>query len=74
LRYGDLVCLEQNERDYRRNSLEKLIWISSFMLIGAINGGITVGEVEAKHKQLVRGGGWVGGNGGGAGAREGGKY
>lgn len=30
---GNLVCLEQMERDYRRNSLEKTIWISAFMLV-----------------------------------------
>mmetsp|Transcript_14470 Transcript_14470/g.39354 ORF Transcript_14470/g.39354 Transcript_14470/m.39354 type:complete len:354 (+) Transcript_14470:1-1062(+) len=50
---GDLACIQMNERDYRRNALEKLIWISSFMLVGAINGGITVGEVESKHRTLV---------------------
>ena len=33
--------------------LEKLIWISSFMLVGAVHGGITVGEVEEKHKDEV---------------------
>ena len=29
--------------------LEKLIWISAFMLVGARNGGCTVGDVESKH-------------------------
>jgi hypothetical protein len=28
--------------------LEKLIWISAFMLVGACHGGCTVGEVESQ--------------------------
>jgi hypothetical protein len=28
--------------------LEKLVWISAFMLVGARHGGCTVGEVEAQ--------------------------
>ena len=32
---------------------EKLIWISSFMLIGALNGGVSVGEAESNYRQDV---------------------
>jgi len=46
---ADLTCNVVKDRDYRRNMLEKLVWISSFMLIGQVHGGITVGEVAKKH-------------------------
>ena len=46
---ADLTCNVMMERDYRRNALEKLVWISAFMLIGQVHGGITVGEVAKKH-------------------------
>lgn len=41
------------DRDLRRNMLEKLVWVSAFMLVGAVHGGITVGEVESKHREEV---------------------
>ena len=53
LETGGLTCNVVGDRDLRRNMLEKLIWISSFMLVGAVHGGITVGEVEEKHKDEV---------------------
>jgi len=49
LAVADLKCNIREERDYRRNALEKLVWISAFMLIGQVHGGITVGEVAKKH-------------------------
>jgi hypothetical protein len=51
---GDLTCTVAGQRDLRRNMLEKLIWISAFMLVGTAYGGITVGEVEQKHHEEVR--------------------
>jgi len=51
---GNLACSTVNHRDLRRNMLEKLVWISSFMLVGAVHGGITVGEVAEKHEDEVR--------------------
>jgi hypothetical protein len=33
--------------------LEKLIWISAFMLVGAAHPGASVGDVEAKHTAQV---------------------
>jgi len=50
---GGLTCSTVNERDLRRNMLEKLVFISSFMLVGAVHGGITVGEVVEKHRSEV---------------------
>jgi hypothetical protein len=34
--------------------LEKLVWISAFMLVGARHGGCTVGEVESAHRDEVQ--------------------
>eukprot|EP00188_Purpureofilum_apyrenoidigerum_P002494 Plantae.Rhodophyta-Purpureofilum_apyrenoidigerum.ctg25538.p1 GENE.Plantae.Rhodophyta-Purpureofilum_apyrenoidigerum.ctg25538~~Plantae.Rhodophyta-Purpureofilum_apyrenoidigerum.ctg25538.p1 ORF type:complete len:330 (+),score=74.01 Plantae.Rhodophyta-Purpureofilum_apyrenoidigerum.ctg25538:183-1172(+) len=50
---ANLSCRVINKRDFRRSQLEKLIWISAFMLIGAVHGNITVGEVESKHRNEV---------------------
>jgi hypothetical protein len=38
-------------QDYRVAMFEKLIWISSFMLVGALRGGCTVGTVVGEHKK-----------------------
>ena len=40
--------------------LEKLVWISAFMLVGARHGGCTVGEVEAQVGGCREGGRAVG--------------
>ena len=40
--------------EFTKCMLEKLVWISAFMLVGAQHGGCTVGEVEA---QVGEGGG-----------------
>ena len=53
LNTGKLTCKVTNDRDLRRNMLEKLVWISAFMLVGTANGGITVGEVVEKHRPEV---------------------
>ena len=34
--------------------LEKHVWICAFMLVGALNGGITVGEVEKDHSEQLK--------------------
>jgi hypothetical protein len=39
---------------FRKSMLEKLIWISAFMLVGAKNPGATVGDVESKYRDEVR--------------------
>ncbi|KAJ1486911.1 hypothetical protein T484DRAFT_1654689 [Baffinella frigidus] len=35
---------------FQASMYEKLMWITSFMLLGVHHGGITVGEVEEKHR------------------------
>lgn len=52
---GGLSCRVVAERaDFDAAALEKLVWISAFMLVGARHGGgVTVGDVEAKHTREV---------------------
>jgi len=49
-----LTCHVRQGDDYKRAMLEKHVWICSFMLVGALNGGVTVGEVEAEHAEELR--------------------
>lgn len=39
-------CQVLEKEAFQKQMLEKLIWICSFMLVGARNGGVTVGAVE----------------------------
>jgi len=48
-----LACEEVGMDAYRVAMFEKLIWISAFMGVGALQGGITVGQVESQHRQQV---------------------
>eukprot|EP00217_Crustomastix_stigmatica_P016846 CAMPEP_0183789298 /NCGR_PEP_ID=MMETSP0803_2-20130417/337_1 /TAXON_ID=195967 /ORGANISM="Crustomastix stigmata, Strain CCMP3273" /LENGTH=294 /DNA_ID=CAMNT_0026033465 /DNA_START=50 /DNA_END=934 /DNA_ORIENTATION=+ len=50
---GGLACHVMGPEEFKVCMLEKLIWISAFMLVGARNGGCTVGEVESEHKEEV---------------------
>lgn len=50
LKNGDMTCNVLDEDKFRASMMEKLMWISAFMLLGVHHGGITVGEVESKHK------------------------
>jgi len=52
---GDLTCNVREGADYTKAMLEKHVWICSFMLVGALNGGITVGEVESEHSDQLKG-------------------
>ena len=45
-----LSCHVLGKEEYEVRMYEKLIWISAFMIVGATNGGCTVGEVCDKHK------------------------
>lgn len=38
---------------FQKQMLEKLIWISAFMLVGARHQGVTVGTVEKEHRSEV---------------------
>lgn len=48
-----LRCHVADGEDFTRAMLEKHIWICGFMLVGANHGGITVGEVEQKHRDQL---------------------
>ena len=51
---GSLSCrVLESRTDFDAAALEKLVWISAFMLVGAKNGGVTVGEVESRHSEEV---------------------
>ncbi|KAG1662010.1 hypothetical protein FOA52_009499 [Chlamydomonas sp. UWO 241] len=49
---GGLSCKVLDKADYSKSMLEKLIWISALMLVGAKH-KVTVGEVESKHTEEV---------------------
>lgn len=51
---GELTCHVKEGDEYTKAMLEKHVWICAFMLVGALNGGITVGEVEAEHTEQLR--------------------
>ena len=53
LRGSGLTCNVLNEDEFRACMFEKHMWICTFMLLGVHHGGITVGEVESKHKEDV---------------------
>lgn len=44
-----LTCRTLQGAEYTKAMLEKHVWICAFMLVGALNGGVTVGEVESAH-------------------------
>ncbi|KAG8458920.1 hypothetical protein KFE25_004254 [Diacronema lutheri] len=49
LKKGGLTCRALDGEAYTKAMLEKHVWICSFMLVGALNGGVTVGEVGTAH-------------------------
>lgn len=53
LQSAGLSCKVLDTKEFQKPLLEKLIWISAFMLIGARHGGVTVGEVEKNHHDEV---------------------
>jgi hypothetical protein len=50
---GGLCCRVLGKEDFTLAMLDKLAWICAFMLIGAVHGGVTVGEVERDHADEV---------------------
>ena len=50
---GNLACHVKMDRDARRAMLEKLVFVSAYNLVGAVYGGITVGDVAKKHRNEV---------------------
>ncbi|KAL6768422.1 CPLD24 [Auxenochlorella protothecoides x Auxenochlorella symbiontica] len=48
---GGLACKVLDRPAFLQAMLEKLVWISAFMLVGVTHGGCSVGEVERVHSQ-----------------------
>eukprot|EP00747_Dinoflagellata_sp_TGD_P210135 gnl/TRDRNA2_/TRDRNA2_83455_c0_seq1.p1 gnl/TRDRNA2_/TRDRNA2_83455_c0~~gnl/TRDRNA2_/TRDRNA2_83455_c0_seq1.p1 ORF type:complete len:372 (-),score=75.30 gnl/TRDRNA2_/TRDRNA2_83455_c0_seq1:45-1160(-) len=51
---GGLKCNLLDGKGYDGAMLEKHMWICSFMMVGALNGGVTVGDVESKHAEQLK--------------------
>jgi len=51
---GNLRCHVREGDEYAKAMLEKHVWICAFMMVGALNGGVTVGTVEQKHSEQLR--------------------
>ncbi|KAF8389262.1 hypothetical protein HHK36_025955 [Tetracentron sinense] len=51
---GGLSCKVLNKEAFEKQMVEKLIWISTFMLVGARHPGATVGVVEKEHRSEAR--------------------
>mmetsp|Transcript_71146 Transcript_71146/g.123405 ORF Transcript_71146/g.123405 Transcript_71146/m.123405 type:complete len:326 (-) Transcript_71146:120-1097(-) len=54
LNSGNLKCRALDGDLYKQAMLEKHVWICSFMMVGALNGGVTVGDVESKHADEMK--------------------
>lgn len=50
---GNLACSVKLDRDGRRSTLEKLVFVSAYNLVGQCFGGLTVGEVAKQYPQEV---------------------
>lgn len=53
LHAGGLTCKVLDKETFQKQMLEKLIWISAFMLVGARHPGATVGAVEKEFRSEV---------------------
>ncbi|XP_059641292.1 uncharacterized protein LOC132283370 [Cornus florida] len=53
LHAGGLSCKVLDKEAFQKQMLEKLIWISAFMLVGARHPGATVGAVEKEFRSEV---------------------
>lgn len=53
LHAGGLSCKVLDKEAFQKQMLEKLIWISAFMLVGARHPGATVGIVEKEYRSEV---------------------
>ncbi|XP_052307303.1 uncharacterized protein LOC127905074 isoform X2 [Populus trichocarpa] len=53
LHAGGLSCKVLDKETFQKQMLEKLIWISAFMLVGARHPGATVGAVEKEFRSEV---------------------
>ncbi|WCJ40369.1 hypothetical protein M5689_021290 [Euphorbia peplus] len=53
LHSAGLSCKVLDKEAFQKQMLEKLIWISAFMLVGARHPGATVGDVEKEYRSEV---------------------
>lgn len=53
LHSAGLSCKVLDAKEFQKSLLEKLIWISAFMLVGARHPGATIGVVEKDHRDEV---------------------
>mmetsp|Transcript_68464 Transcript_68464/g.164400 ORF Transcript_68464/g.164400 Transcript_68464/m.164400 type:complete len:384 (-) Transcript_68464:8-1159(-) len=53
LHSGDLSCRQLPGAEFSKAYWEKNMWIAAYMLVGALHGGCTVGEVESEHRAEV---------------------
>ncbi|PON52764.1 nuclear protein [Parasponia andersonii] len=53
LHAGGLSCKVLNKEEFQKQMLEKLVWISAFMLVGARHPGANVGAVEKEYRTEV---------------------
>ncbi|XP_011623779.1 uncharacterized protein LOC18435308 isoform X1 [Amborella trichopoda] len=53
LHSGGLSCKVLDKESFQKQMLEKLIWISAFMLVGARHPGATMGAVEKEYRSEV---------------------
>jgi hypothetical protein len=53
LHAGGLKCRQLAGEEYAKAMLEKHVWICAFMMVGALHGGVTVGEVEADYSEQL---------------------
>jgi len=53
LRGPGLSCKVLGRAEFEKPMLEKLIWISAFMLVGVRNANASIGDVESKYRDEV---------------------
>ncbi|BBN14828.1 hypothetical protein MPTK1_6g14820 [Marchantia polymorpha subsp. ruderalis] len=53
LESAGLSCKVLDAEEFKKPQLEKLIWISAFMLVGTRHPGATCGDVESKYREEV---------------------
>lgn len=47
------MCQVLGKEAFQQSMLEKLVWISAFMLVGASHPGAKVGDVESQYREEV---------------------
>lgn len=53
LQSSGLACSDLDQVEFTQAYWEKIMWISAYMLVGALHGNCTVGEVESQHRAEV---------------------